>query len=185
LKRKFSSNREPSKIESFSFIEKGVKLQSGFVEHFGSSGGIEWWTPKEIIDTLGLEFDLDPATSEDANKIIGAKHIYTKEDNGLDQDWFGRVWLNPPYTRNEMSLWLEKFVNNKEGVALLFNRSDTKWWHDWIPKTDAILFKKGRVKFLLNGEDKGSSQAPSILVAMGNECVEAIKNFEGLFVDLR
>ena len=61
------------------------------------------------------------------------------------------MWLNPPYTRNEMGLWLEKFIDNGNGVALLFNRSDTKWFHDWIVKADAILFKKGRVKFQLNG----------------------------------
>ena len=80
---------------------------------------------------------------------------------------------------------LEKFINHGNGISLLFNRSDTKWFHQWAIKSDAILFKKGRIKFLLNGEGKGSSQAPSIFLAMGEECCNAIKKFEGLYVDLR
>ena len=84
-----------------------------------------------------------------------------------------------------MGLWLEKFINHGNGIALLFNRSDTKWFHQWAIKSDAILFKKGRIKFLLNGEGKGSSQAPSIFLAMGEVCCNAIKKFEGLYVDLR
>ena len=159
-------------------------MKQGFIEHTGNSDSVEWWTPPEIFETLGLEFDLDPACPKTKPGYIPTKHWYSEEDNGLEKEWFGRVWLNPPYTRNEMGLWLEKFIDNGDGVALLFNRSDTKWFHNWIVKADAILFKKGRVKFLLNGEGKGSSQAPSIFIALGNECVEAIKNFDGLFVDL-
>ena len=36
-------------------------MKQGFIEHTGNSDSVEWWTPPEIFETLGLEFDLDPA----------------------------------------------------------------------------------------------------------------------------
>ena len=57
---------------------------------------IEWYTPKYIIEALGDDFDLDPCAPY--NNWYTAKKSYTKEDNGLLKEWFGRVFLNPPYT---------------------------------------------------------------------------------------
>jgi len=62
----------------------------------------EQYTPLEITESvrevLG-RIDLDPASSELANEErVKADYIYTKE-NGLEtfeEDWFGRVFLNPP-----------------------------------------------------------------------------------------
>lgn len=45
----------------------------------------EWYTPMEIIRSLG-EFDLDPASSPEAFRLNrSAKKIYTAQDNGLIQ----------------------------------------------------------------------------------------------------
>lgn len=64
-----------------------------------SSKSNEHYTPPDIIEgvraVLG-SIDLDPASCEVANTIVKAKKIYTKEDDGLVQDWLGRVFLNPP-----------------------------------------------------------------------------------------
>ena len=160
-------------------------MKQGFVEHTGESESVEWYTPPEIFETLDLVFDLDPASPNNQPVYLPAINWYTKEDDGLKQDWYGKVWLNPPYTRNEMGLWLQKFIDNGNGVALLFARSDTKWFHEYIPQMDSVLFKKGRVKFLLDGVGKGSAQAPSILCAMGKECSDAIKKFDGMYFDIK
>ena len=160
-------------------------MRQGFVEHSGESDSVEWYTPPNIFETLNLEFDLDPASPENKPEYIPVKNWYSIKDNGLEKDWYGRVWLNPPYSRKEMGLWLEKFINHGNGISLLFNRSDTKWFHQWAIKSDAILFKKGRIKFLLNGKRKAFPSAPSIFLAMGEECCNAIKKFEGLYVDLK
>jgi ParB family chromosome partitioning protein len=47
-------------------------------------------------DVLG-GIDLDPATHEDAQGTIQAAKYFTKEHDGLKQEWHGSVWLNPPY----------------------------------------------------------------------------------------
>lgn len=64
--------------------------------------GNEWGTPWAVVEQamgmLAIEgFDLDPAATADNAK---AANHYTKEDNGLEKEWFGHVWLNPPFSRS-------------------------------------------------------------------------------------
>lgn len=64
-----------------------------------SSESNEHYTPKYIVEpvreTLG-GIDLDPATTERANRIVKAKRIFTAADDGLSKRWSGTVFLNPP-----------------------------------------------------------------------------------------
>ena len=56
-----------------------------------------WNTPIEIVNSLG-QFDLDPCSSEKRKWDTAKKH-FTILDDGLKQEWIGRVWLNPPYSK--------------------------------------------------------------------------------------
>ena len=61
---------------------------------------LELVTNGDLVDSAHLlmgNIDLDPASSEMANKYVNAKNIYTITDDGLnDQEWFGKVYLFPP-----------------------------------------------------------------------------------------
>lgn len=59
---------------------------------------VEWYTPKSLFDALGVRFDLDPACA--AGAPVPADYTYTKAHDGLAHEWFGHVWLNPPYGRH-------------------------------------------------------------------------------------
>lgn len=108
---------------------------------------IEYETPKEFFNELDKEFrfTLDPCSTHANAKC--AKH-YTKEENGLLQDWGGeRVFMNPPYGK-EIVEWVKKAAeSNTLVVALIPARTDTKWFHTYVLPYAEIRFIKGRLKF--------------------------------------
>lgn len=69
-----------------------------------TSGEVEYYTPVEIIEAarrvLGT-IHLDPASSENANRIVKAERFLTVRDDGLWREWFGKVWMNHPFGRAE------------------------------------------------------------------------------------
>lgn len=73
---------------------------------------------------------------------------YTKEVDGLSQDWSGEVvFCNPPYGR-KVGAWVKKCAESKcLAVALLPARTDTRWFHDYIYNKAEIRFIKGRLRF--------------------------------------
>lgn len=128
-----------------------------------------WLTPKYIIDALG-EFDLDPCTPE-FMPWETAKTRFTKADDGLIQQWLGRVWLNPPYSR-EAGIWMKKLAEHNRGTALLLARTETKdWFQNVWPKAEAILFMDRRIHFHLpdGSKAKANCGAAPALIAYGEE----------------
>lgn len=131
------------------------------------TGENEWYTPEQYIEAarelLG-EIDIDPASSEIAQKTVKARQFFTVDDNGLDREWNGRVWLNPPYAQpaihNFMQKTVEEFQSGRmtEGVALTHNYTDTQWFHIAAKAAEAICFTRGRIGFL---SPEGKKAAPT------------------------
>ncbi len=107
----------------------------------------EWITPPEIIKALG-KFDLDPCAPI-YPPWPTAINNYTIIDNGLLRDWVGRIWLNPPYGKYT-KYWLEKMAMHNNGITLIFARTETAMFFDYIWNyATAILFIKGRLFFIM------------------------------------
>jgi phage N-6-adenine-methyltransferase len=131
------------------------------------TGENEWYTPEAYVEAarevLG-GFDLDPATSEEAQKRIKATAWFTAEDDGLDKPWTGRVWLNPPYSQPLIHQFVAKLVeeveagNVTEAILLTHNYTDTGWFHLAEEAAANICFTRGRIRF--EGAD-GSLAAPT------------------------
>lgn len=102
-------------------------------------------TPRRILDPLGA-FDLDPC-GNDPRPWDCAAVTFTERDDGLAQDWFGRVWLNPPFDTRYIALWLERMAARNCGVVLVHARTDTQWWKVIRYNASAILYLEGRVIF--------------------------------------
>ena len=151
-----------------------------------SSGKDEWLTPPPLIEALG-EFDLDPCAPVKRPWEM-AKNHFTVEDNGLDKEWFGRVWLNPPYG-NFTKYWIEKAAKHGNCIALIFNRSYTKLFHEYVyPNAIGVFHIKGRIKFHhVNGRQADSCGAPSVLIAFDEYNANVLENckLDGFFTRLK
>ena len=142
------------------YIDKNVHVSN-------NSGENEWYTPPDIVslarNVMG-KIDLDPASSDIANETIGAEEYYTMEDDGLEQEWHGNVWLNPPYAQPFISKFASKVSqeyeagNITQACVLVNNATETEWFRRIAANAGAICFPGGRIKFLDPGGD--ASGAP-------------------------
>ena len=121
-----------------------------------TSASCHYSTPGDLYDVLNSEFrfDDDPCP---LNPIT----------DGLSREWGNRTYMNPPYGK-EIGLWLKKaYEESQKGklvVCLIPSRTDTRWWHDYVMKSDQIRFLKGRLKF---GGLNNSAPFPSCVVVFG------------------
>ena len=147
-------------------------LDVGF-SHDRTTGKEDWLTPPEILRALG-EFDLDPCTPLVRPWDTAAKH-YNVMDDGLQQEWAGRVWLNPPYG-DKTARWMERLAMHGNGVALIFARTETASFFPWVwGHATALLFLRGRLCFYTKeGRRGGTAGAPSVLIAYGKANAEAL-----------
>jgi len=144
-----------------------------------------WITPRYVTSALG-EFDLDPCAHTDMPHIH-AKMCYTIIDDGLQQEWKGRVWMNPPYSKAKE--FMKKLANHGNGIAFIYTRVETKMFFDYVwDKGDAVFFFKGRVKCIReNGETMSSPPASNCLIAYGKQNVQAIADsgLDGKLINLK
>lgn len=151
-----------------------------------SNGKDEWLTPPDLVKAVG-PFDLDPCSPVNRPWDTAREH-YTIEDDGLSQYWMDKfVWCNPPYG-TQTKVWLERMVEHDNGIALIFARTDTRMFFDYVwNKASCCYFLKGRLKFHhVDGTQADSAGAPSVLIGYGDRALERLKNIDytGKFIEL-
>lgn len=156
-------------------------------EVFTSSKTDEWYTPRGFLEPL-IEavggFDLDPASG--AEESATAAESFTKEEDGLDQPWFGKVWCNPPYS--DIAGWSAKFARESYRqdvdliVALVKDDTSTDWWHENIVGAARYLcFVDHRLKF---GGSENSATFGSHVAVYGDAPPELLErlSIEGVVI---
>jgi ParB family chromosome partitioning protein len=121
------------------------------------AGNNEWYTPVEIIEraraVLG-EIDVDPASNDFAQRAIKARTYYTRDNSRLEKEWFGNVWMNPPYSRGLIGLFVRKLIHeHKSGrvvqaICLTNSATDTRWFNSLLVESNAVCFTRGRLQFV-------------------------------------
>lgn len=129
-------------------------VKAAHVSH--ASGENEWYTPPEFIQiarvTMGA-IDLDPASSELAQQTVNAKTFYTLADDGLSQHWTGRVWMNPPYSKEACARFAVKLLEHvtakdvAQACVLVNNATETAWMQSMLRACAAVCFPAGRIRF--------------------------------------
>lgn len=163
-------------------------LISGKAHVSYGTGENEWYTPKEYIElavkVMG-HIDLDPASTKEVNVIIKAGKYYDKESDGLKQDWFGNIWVNPPYAQPLVDKFATKLVEEykrkhvNQAIVLVNNATETKWFQGICSVASAICFPLGRVKFWSpNNEISAPLQGQAVIYIGDNNvsfCEEFVK----------
>ncbi|WP_186092329.1 DNA N-6-adenine-methyltransferase [Burkholderia gladioli] len=125
----------------------------------------EWLTPPEWIRALG-PFELDPCAPV-VRPWDTARIHFTIEDNGLEREWLGRVWCNPPFGREAVK-WLRRMSRHGNGIALIPARTETAMFYETVwPCADSVCFVRGRPHFHYVDGTRApfNSGAPICLVA--------------------
>jgi len=119
-----------------------------------NSGENEWYTPECYIESARLvmgSIDLDPASSIIANEIVKANKFYTQDEDGLSFDWYGNVWMNPPYAQPLIFQFISKLIESKEinqAIVLVNNGTETQWGQLLLSNSSAVCFHQSRIRFI-------------------------------------
>ncbi len=164
--------------------KQAPQLSAKSVEHYGP--GYMGIMAREVMG----EIDLDPASCLAANALIGARYIYTKEENGLLLPWVGRVYLNPPggslihqgVKLNSAAFWFATLALRyrlgwvDEAIFMIFNLETLRYaqlYTEKQPLDFTVCIPLDRIDFLKPGEtpgtveEQGSPGHPNMIVYMG------------------
>ena len=157
--------------------------------HVGhNTGNNEWYTPPTYIeaarDVMG-GIDCDPASSEIANRTVGATTFYTIEQDGLVQPWGNTVWMNPPYAQplvaNFAHTLVEKITSGEveQACVLVNNATETTWFQEMLPAASALCFPRGRVRFLnSDGQPNGAPLQGQAIFYFGDRATDFQQAFQ-------
>jgi phage N-6-adenine-methyltransferase len=149
-----------------------------------SSESNEWYTPAQYIEAARQvmgDIDIDPASNTTANETVKAAEYYTKDTNGLEHHWKGRVWLNPPYgglSGPFVSKLMEeiRLGNVQQAVVLVnANSTETNWFAPLWCHT--LCFTNHRIDFVSPGGAKNGSTHGSVFIYVGPNKYEFARAF--------
>jgi ParB-like chromosome segregation protein Spo0J len=136
----------------------------------------EWWTSdfikKPVYDFFG-DIDLDPCSNSIINPNIKAKKYYTKEMNGLNRPWVGKVFVNPPFSKGLCLDFVNKSIdeiengNVKEIIFLMPSNVGVRWSNILMDNNFIICCLNKHVKFISPTHKAIKSPYGSILYYFG------------------
>lgn len=132
----------------------------------------EHYTPASVIEAARWVMggiDLDPATTAEVNRTtVLAPTFFTREDDGLERRWHGRVWLNPPggvvRGRSNAAIWWKRLAADYLAgsidqalflgfsIEILATAQDAEIWPGEMP----FCVPRQRIEFLRAREPGGA-----------------------------
>lgn len=107
-----------------------------------------------LQEANGGPFTVDPCSGAEPSPIADTR--FDKQQNGLNQDWHGEVYVNPPY--DSMPEWVDKIlVENARAatdyILLLCKAPCTSdWFHNAAEEAETLLVFDHRLTFAGNSD---------------------------------
>lgn len=143
----------------------------------------EWYTPEQYIETARRvmgSIDLDPASNDFANETVKATAYFDEYVNGLEQEWYGNIWLNPPYSSILIQRFADKVAEStfEQAVILVNNATETGWFRKLIEKASAVVFTTGRIKYRKRDGEKGTPLQGQAFIYIGDSPERFLEEFK-------
>lgn len=132
-----------------------------------SSRSSQWFTPPELLErereALGGDFDFDPASCAQAQRLVRADvwHDGYANGDGLREPWRARrMHLNGPYSRKDggpITRWIERALlvhlgeldeQFLERGTMVVNATPGPRWSRWLFQVATIAYLDDRVPFI-------------------------------------
>lgn len=151
-----------------------------------------WYTPSKYIESARKamgSIDLDPFSSEEANKKVKARKFLTAEDNALVCKWpltpaSGNVWMNPPYSARLVKPAVHRLSCEIEAgrvrsaIVLVNNATDTQWFQFMLSRCQAVCFTAGRIAFEnVDGKNISGNTRGQAFLYFGEDAASFISEF--------
>ena len=161
-----------------------------------TSLSVEFYTPEQIViparKTMG-GITLDPASCEEANQVVRAKKIWTKEDDGISKRWSGKVWCNPPYGwrdgqkgNSNKRLWAQRMIGSyltseiDQGMLLITASVGDKWFYPLNAYHMCLFHFRVQYTTPEGCETKDNQPGSSALIYFGTNWEGFKENFKSL-----
>ena len=98
----------------------------------------------EVVRSTMGEITLDPASSNEAQKVVKATKYYTPENDGLDYEkqWVGKIWLYPPVSERSTENFICKLDTStfEQAIVLLSVNFKLDWFCNFLTRSKACCF---------------------------------------------
>jgi len=115
----------------------------------------EYGTPKIIMEKIKMKYNVNPkldvCASKENTKCI---NFFSNEDDALTQQWQHDFFMNPPYSRVKEFMkyaYGQHLKHNVTGTVLVYSKTDTKWWHEFVEEKAEVHFIPRRIHFEVSG----------------------------------
>lgn len=147
-----------------------------------------YYTPPAVFNALDCgRFSMDVAAAKNPLEAFVDAEVYISE-MGLEADWIGFIWCNPPYGKRGSKLpWVERIVDQGNGLLLMPDRTSVDWWQlaarrcaDFLTAYDKIKFTGpyGAKPIGKNGKSVNAPGTGNTIFAFGERGIEAVRRAE-------
>jgi hypothetical protein len=110
-----------------------------------SSKSVEHYTPSSIVEPARIalgKIDLDPASCAEANKAVRARTYFSQDGGhgGLDREWLGNVFLNPPGGKLDKNLMPIKKGPGKSAAGVWWAKLMYEWHAGRVEQAIFVCF---------------------------------------------